>query len=366
VFVASLFVPLIGAWRNWDFSGASNENRRLAERPPLPDTIKDAGHYTDRWLGYYRDHFGLRNTLIRAVAETRFHGFGADSDGSYIAGKDGWLFFRPEGDRNFMGYRGLNPLSDEKLTSWQDLLEKRNAWLASKGIAYLVFIPPDKQTVYPEYLPPEYAAVRHESHLDQLIERLHERNSSVHLIDLRPALEKAKQYHRVYFKTDTHWDDYGGYAAYPVILEAVNRILPGVKMTPRPLSDFIARSTIHSGDLSHLTNLYYDYDEDWPELIRRTPFPGIVNPQDPYMPVITKGSDPHAPSLYMIHDSYTLYLSQFLGPHFSRVCWDWNATLDGPRVLSFKPDVVIDEFLERMMYAAAPVDPADVRAEQPR
>jgi hypothetical protein len=366
VFLVSLFVPLLGAWRHWDFASASNENRRLAESPPLPDTFKDATHFADRWLGFYRDHFGLRNTLIRAVAETRFHGFGTDANGDFLIGKDGWIFFRPEGDRNFMGYRGLNPLSDEDLSAWADLLERRSAWLASRGIAYLVVIPPDKQTIYPEFLPQEYLPVRHQSHLDQLIERLRQINSPVRLIDLRSTLALAKKYHRLYFKTDTHWDDYGGYAAYPVILKAVNSVLPGAKLVPQPLGDFIPRSTLHSGDLSHLTNLYYEFDEDWPQLVRRTPFPPIVNAEDLYLPVITNGADRRAPSLYMIHDSYTLYLSQFLGPHFSRVCWDWTASMNGPRILNFKPDVVIDEFLERMMYENPPVDTADVRAVQPR
>jgi hypothetical protein len=68
----------------------------------------------------------------------------------------------------------------------------------------------------------------------------------------------------------------------------------------------------------------------------------------------------------MIHDSYTLYLSQFLGPHFSRVCWQWTTILNGPLVLDFKPDVVIDEFLERTLYLPVPPDTADVRAIEPR
>lgn len=366
LFLASLFVPLIGAWRHWDFATASNENRRLAESPPVPGDFKDAAHFSDRWLGFYRDHFGLRNTLIRAVSETRYHGFGADTGESYIIGKDGWLFFRPEADHNFMGYRGLNPFSEDELNAWQDLLETRRAWLASKGIQYFVVIPPDKQTIYPEYLPPEYAVVRHESRLDQLIGRLAQTHSPVHLVDLRPALLEAKKFHRLYFKTDTHWDDYGGFAAYPVILNAVNQFFPAAKMVPQSLSNFVPRSTIHAGDLSHLTNLYYDYAEDWPQLIRRTPAPSIMNPDNPYMPVTNLGEDPHAPSLYIVHDSYALYLSQFLGPHFSRVCWAWSQSLNGPWVLNFKPDLVIDEFLERMLYAPPPVDTPDVRAPEPR
>jgi alginate O-acetyltransferase complex protein AlgJ len=366
IFLASLFIPLVGTWRNWDFAGAGNENRRLAEQPPLPQTFKDATRYADRWLGFYRDHFGLRNTLIRAVAETRFHGFGTDSDSSFISGIDGWLYFRPEFDRDFMGYRGLNPFSEDQLNAWQNLIESRRAFLASKGIAYLVAIPPDKQTIYPEFLPAAYAQVRHETHLDQLIARLRDTQSQVRLIDLRPALLEAKKFNRLYFKTDTHWDDYGGYAAYKVILDAINQALPGANLAPQPLSNFIPRSPLHAGDLSHLTNLFYEYDEAWPQLIRRMPYPTIVNPQDSSIPVTIDGPDPRAPSLYMIHDSYTLYLSQFLGPHFSRVCWDWTINMNGPRILAFKPDIVIDEFLERMMYGPAPTDPADVRNALPR
>jgi hypothetical protein len=68
----------------------------------------------------------------------------------------------------------------------------------------------------------------------------------------------------------------------------------------------------------------------------------------------------------MIHDSFTLYLYQFLGPNFSRVCWEWTKVMNGSQVLSFKPDVVIDEFVERTMYQPVPEDTADIRAVQPR
>ena len=131
-------------------------------------------------------------------------------------------------------------------------------------------------------------------------------------------------------------------------------------MVPQPLSDFTAETSVKSGDLGYFLNLYYEYQEDWPQLVRRVPFPAVGYSQ------ITTGSDPHAPSLYMIHDSFTRYLYQFLGPHFSRVSWQWTVVMNGPDVLKFKPDILIDEFVERTLFLPTPTDTPDVLAEKPR
>ncbi len=160
LFLAAFFVPGVGAWRRWHPAGKSHENRRLATRPTLPRNFKEAELYSDRWLNFYRDHFGFRNTLIRGVALTRFHGLGADTDGRVLVGRDGWLFLRPDGDQNFIAFRGLNPFSDDELNAWQHVLEQRAAWLAARGIPCLFVIPPNKETVYPEYLPDEVLSIR--------------------------------------------------------------------------------------------------------------------------------------------------------------------------------------------------------------
>jgi len=364
-FVFALFVPLIGTALRWD-PVASQENRILARIPTVPQNFKQVQRFADLFLAFYRDHFGFRNTLIRGLTLARFHGgLALDQNTNIIIGKYGWLFF-PSHVPDMEADRNLDPFTPAELDAWQRMLEQRNKFCEDHGFPFIAVIPPDKQSVYMEFVPEEFSRLGPKSRLDQLIDRLHETHSPVHLVDLRAALIEAKKYHRLYFKTDTHWNDYGGFASYPVILAAVNSILPGVKLVPQPASDFIPRSTTHSGDLARYMNLYYEYNEDWPQLVRRTPFPPIVTPENPYIPMTTYGTDPKAPALYMIHDSYTLYLYQFLGPNFSRTCWQWTTILNGPLVVAFKPNVVIDEFLERTMYLPVPEDTADVRAEQPR
>jgi alginate O-acetyltransferase complex protein AlgJ len=359
VFVAALFLPLIGSRLHWD-PAPSTENRMMARLPGAPKTFKQFTHFSDLYLAWYRDHFGLRNTLIRGLSIIKFHGgLAFDQGTNIIMGKDGWLFY-PKEPRNFLADRNLDPFTPAELDIWQRMLEQRYKFLADHGIKFIVTIPPDKQTVYPELLPPDFSAVGPRSRLDQLIDRLRETNSPVQILDLRPILAQAKQTRRIYFKTDTHWNDYGAYAAYPVILDAVNRALPGVHLVPQPLSDFVPSTTTHSGDLAFFLNMYYEYQEDWPTLTRKVPFPAVDVSQT------TTGSDAHAPSLFMIHDSFSRSLYQLIGPNFSRVHWEWTIVMNGPQVLAFKPDVVIDEFIERTMYKPAPEDTPDVLAEKPR
>jgi alginate O-acetyltransferase complex protein AlgJ len=359
LFVAALFVPLVGSGLHWD-PVASSENRVMARFPAAPKNFKQLEQVCDHFLAYYRDHFGLRNTMIRSLSIVKFHGgLAYDRSTNIIIGKDGWLFY-PSDPHDLLADRNLEPFTSGELDVWQTMLERRFKFCADHGIKFIAIIPPDKQTVYQEYVPEEFSRLGPKNRVDQLIDRLGETNSPVHVIDLRPVLREAKKYRRIYFKTDTHWNDYGAYAAYPVILDAVNEALPGAKMVPQPLGDFTAQTSVRSGDLGYFLNLYYEYQEDWPQLVRRVPFPQVGYSQ------ITTGSDPRASSLYMIHDSFTRYLYQFLGPHFSRVSWQWTVVMNGPEVLKFKPDILIDEFVERTLFLPTPVDTPDVLAEKPR
>ncbi len=362
VFIAALFVPVVGAWRKWDPSGESNENRRLAERPPVPRNFTEAKVYSDRWLNFYRDHFGFRNTLIRGVALTRFRGLGADTDGRVLLGRDGWLFLRPDGDQNFIAFRGLNPFSEDELDAWQHFLERCASWLAARGIPLLIVIPPNKETVYPEYLPDEVSPIRPPSRLDQLVERLRRTHSPVHLLDLRPALMAAKASGRLYFKTDTHWNDEGAYVAYRAIMNAVKALLPGWNIAPQPRGNFVPqRVPVVEGDLARMMDMPDQYPDEWLILRRRIPFEVPPGAMDPKGICVTDLNDPTLPRLVFYHDSFAIALAPMIGPNFNHVFWSFNYEMDPKAIERERPDVVIDEFLERNLYLDPPTDPAEIR-----
>jgi alginate O-acetyltransferase complex protein AlgJ len=359
VFVVTVAVPLIGACLKWD-PVESHENRLLAKFPGVPKTFVDVKHFSDLALGYYRDHFGFRNALIRGLTLFQFKGgLAVDQAHQIIIGKDGWLFY-PPGQSNMLADRNLDPFTSDELDVWQNIFERRRQWCLDHGMQFVVIIPPDKQTIYHEFMPDAFSRVGPSSRLDQLIDRLHETHSKIDLIDLRPTLLAAKKLQTIpiYFKTDTHWNDYAAWYSYPVLLDHINGLL-GTHMVPQPASNFYAIESPRSGDLARYMDLYYEYSEQWPQFVPKKKAQPTFLLEDAFVPVVTTGA-PHGPRAYIIHDSFGNYFGSFIEPHFSVMQWQWTNVLEGYRVLSVKPNIFIDEFLERMMYLKPPTDTPDV------
>jgi hypothetical protein len=361
-FLLAIFIPLAGTFFHWDMGSANNENRRLAEIPGIPKTGKELSHYSDHWLDYYRDHFGFRNAMIHTVAESRALGIGDALNGNVIVGKDGWLFLRPDGDHDLIAFRGLNPLSESELDAWQNLLEKRQAFLNSLGIPFLVVIPPDKQTIYPEYLPDAYKVVRNESRLDQLLNRLKATHSSVQIVDLRPALLAAKGPERLYHKTDTHWNDFGAFVGYTQIIQRAQQLLPNSHIVPQTRDDFvISPPSKEVGDLARMMDTPDEFPEEGQSWLRKKPFRIPPTLADRNKIAYMDNADPARPNLMIYRDSFSIALVPMLGPNFNRVVWAFQYELDPNTIRQEKPNLVIDEFLERNLYIAPPTDPTEIR-----
>ena len=87
-------------------------------------------------------------------------------------------------------------------------------------------IAPDKHVIYPEEFPASIRRVRETSRTDQVEQILAQ--TAVPVVDVRDALRTAKETERVYFLTDTHWNNRGAFVAYQRIIDAVRRQAPAV------------------------------------------------------------------------------------------------------------------------------------------
>ena len=359
-FVGFIFLLLVGTWLHWD-PVESRENRNLAKLPRWPRDFAEAKAYSDQLLTYFRDHFAFRNTMIRGVAIGSYHGVGQRNANRIIVGKEGWLFYAS--DENYLADRGLDPFSESDLDAWEALLERRDQYFRDRGIALVVVIPPDKQTIYPEYMPEEFAHPPRASRLDQLIARLKDRHSPVRLVDLRPALLAAKQERQVYFKTDSHWNDDGIYPAYMALLKGIGEAMPGYRFEPQPRSNFLVKLEEWNGDLAQQLDLYYEYREQTRRWWRRD-FVGRPNAFADLPRIASTDGDPMGPRLLTYNDSFTAPMIQFLAPNFSHATYQWNAwteSIDPAAVKEAKPDVVLCEFVERKLHDPIPIDAPEIR-----
>lgn len=321
------------------------ENRPLAKLPQLSTDPKTIAVFPDQFTAYYHDNFGFRPTLIHLQALTRMKALTESSSPLVIVGKDGWLFFA--GEYSATGARKVPPFTDEQLEHWRLLLEGRRQWLAKRGIRYLFTIFPRKEIIYPEYLPDRFKAAG-PSRYDQLDAYLRT-HSDFQILDLRPALLEAKSRRLTYYKTDGHWNFFGGLVGSQVIINELRKTYP--EMRPVLESECYVTVSSFESDLVKVLGLSGQVSEDRLEFRLREPaFKSIDQPvtvsMEPFSRGVTERPDSRLPRLVLFDDSAGGSLGPYLPQNFRRAVFVWLPKLDPVLIASEKPDVVIQEMGE--------------------
>jgi alginate O-acetyltransferase complex protein AlgJ len=360
-----IWLPALDSFFHLDKSPMPNENRAMAQFPEFQSGSKGLREYISGLELYYNDRFGFRKLLIRWQHLWK-HDFFKDSsndgdDHSVIIGRNGWLFYT--GNDTLANLQGFNPFTPDQLEAWRSLLESRRDWCDRRGIAYVFVIPPDKHSIYPEYLPDWLLPVKKPTKLDQFIAYM-KMNSTVPVLDLRPALLAAKRGEVVYFLTGTHWNYLGAFMGYQSFIRTLSQQLPDLK--PLPLDAFERKLLPQpSQELARMIG----QDQSTIETANV-----VLTPQPPLAPLIatvdtnlfvkkwrkdteprfTENQDGKGKAI-VFRDSFSTYWIPFLGYNFNKVVYVWQYNWDMTFLEQQKPDVVIDEMLERYLLSVDPV-----------
>lgn len=354
LFLALLWLPLLDSMFKLDQSPVPVENRELASFPKLGLGLSGLKNYFSGLESYYNDHFGFRKLLIRVHghAQTRYFKQGSTE---VLIGRDQWLFYA--GNYALDVHMGLRPLSEEKLKAWRSLLESRRDRLSAKGIKYLFVAAANKESIYPEQLPGWANKAGAVTQMDQFLAYMRS-NSTVEILDLRPVLLEARKHARTFLLTDTHWNQFGAFAAYQEIIRTLARQLPGIE--PLPLEAFSKSYSNESGaDLARM--LAQEQAMTEPDVVTLKPLPPLheltctvdtnifhrkwvpgeeprftENPEQKYKAVVFR-------------DSFSGALTPLLGYQFKRIVYIWQRPWEPSVIENEKPDVVIDEMLERYL-----------------
>jgi len=352
-FFAALWLPLLWSLFEPDSTLSRTEKRRLAPLPEIGLGLEDLAAFPSKMDTYYDDHMGFRDWLIHGHAYLKIRWLGVSPSDRLIVGKDGWLFL---GHRNAIDqYRGVAPFTPRQLRRWKRILVERRDWLAQRGIEYLVVLVPNKHSMYPEFMPDNLPRVSDESQLSELA-RFLDQHSDVPVLDLRPALERARREHRIYHKTDTHWNDIGAYAAYQAILARLEQKLPGLRhASPTPVR--FGKLTTRGMGLAQLVGLSETCPEERLVLTPTEPRAEIPPSERvryeervrKQLPVALGTRDPSLPRALMFRDSFANALVPYLSENFERILYVWERNLDPRIVEKESPDVVIQQLTERFL-----------------
>lgn len=357
LFVAALCVPILTTRFHRDPAESADENRQLAPLPPLSLDRSVLAAFPRKFGLFFNENFGLRNTLIRWQAIAKVEWLGVSTSPKVIVGKKGWLFDAGT-DESDAGYRSGRPFTQEQLARWTQVLTRRADWLAQRGIPYFLLVVPEKQSVYPELIP--YGGKPRTSRLDQLVAALRG-HPNIEVLDVRAALIEQKSQHPLYNSTDTHWNSYGGLAAYQAVVNALAKSFRG--MQPVQLSDCLMfTKPFSAGDLARLLGLNGVLTEEGVGLTVRNAaavFEGDTMSADEPLVSIRAGAD--LPKLVMFRDSFATVIIPLLAEHFSRAVyvWDRQHRFHHDSVEEEHPNLVIQEMVDRYLTDEPPQDPLE-------
>ena len=189
------------------------ELRALTAAPQLPATVNDWLEYPVKFQTYYQDNFGLRKLLLPVAYNIKV-ALGIDPKNFVLVGKSGWQFLSARSMvEHFRGAMPLDSLELQKLSADFDQLSKQ---FEAIGINFVHFVAPEKQSIYPEYLPARIKQVG-PSRLDQFRSISTDSNS---FIDVKPVLLKAKDANvDLYYKKNFHWNCWAAFLAYREVIE---------------------------------------------------------------------------------------------------------------------------------------------------
>ncbi len=293
--------------------------------------------------------FRWRKDFVRSLTESRY-AIGDHLFNNTLAGKDGWLFYR--GGTSIQEYQRTDQFAPGDLKAFQQDLDRLKAALATDGRSLVLVIAPNKDTIYPQYMPDQLPVIGSVSRTDQFMAYMGA-NSQTPIVDLRRPLRQARTSQQVYYRTDSHWNDLGAYYAYAAIMDQLSRDDPG--LTPHPLSDFgiQVKSTGGDTDLPPLMG-YLSIPEDDPFLEPRFAFYGngsVTTLPDGEPMRLTTNQQSNLPRLLVFGDSFYFGLEPYLKTHFSRMVEMPYWEVAGPSLRNWidqeQPDIVIIECAER-------------------
>lgn len=167
---------------------------------------------------------------------------------SMLWGTNYWTFLtkHPGGDLGYKDIMRTNALSDAQINAFKTRVNQKVAALKKiKSDAELIYIiVPSPATIYTENLPSYIKPTNGVRRIDQIMDALAETDAK--FINVLELFEEHKNDDlKLYWKLDTHWNDYGAYLVYNELFEMIEEKFP--EAAPRKFSDFTFKEDYYYG-----------------------------------------------------------------------------------------------------------------------
>jgi hypothetical protein len=347
IILSPFYVMIIGMNKDQN----NDEYRIKAEAPEW--NMLEWESYTKKYNSYFEDQFGFRGDLIKFYSKYKTKLWRSSPiPNKVLMGKNKWLYTVE--DSLMEDYRGLRKFNSNQLDEIYTNLMYRKNRLAKMGIAYYILIAPNKQTIYPEYIPSSYPIANKETRWIQTKSYLLGKGIDF-IVDPTDALIKSKTSTQSYFKTDLHWSNMGAYIASNMLLNTIHKDFPIIEQ--HPLNHYNIREQLFTkGDLVRMINItgihdiQYIFESDGLNNIQYLEGPAYPSYVSSQPIVLTLTKDTLKPRILMFKDSFGNGMTQFISQESSRAIYVWTHVFDWAIIEQEKPNIVIHEISEKLIH----------------
>ncbi len=327
------------------FNNDDYEKRELTKKPKL--TLQNYANFSNDYTEYFNDHFPFRNQFVFLNSFIDYYCFNKSSNDSVIVGKDNWLFYSRKDDGDpIASYQGKDLLSDTELEAIKNNCLRQKEFAQSQGKEFVIFIAPNKERIYFEYMPSTYGLPAENYAALQIYNYLKD-NTDIRIVypynELIEAKNRLKE--NIWYKSDSHWNYIGGYIGASALLDEL-----GINM-PKVYDKDIHINALgpSSGDLADLLNLsnelnsfdreYYLVGYDLHDCVEiESDFDGMIH---------FRAQNADTRSIYVIRDSFSTHMASYIGSQFNDSYLRHNNTYKYEDYVLHDPDIVVYETVER-------------------
>lgn len=327
------------------FKTDATENTVAAQMPKL--SKENWKEFASSFENYYNSNVPFRSQLISFNSLTDLTVFREKSiNDKVVVGSDDWLFYSAESDID--DYKGSNLFTQQQLEVIADNLLTSKTYLDNRGIEFVLFIPPNKETIYGEEHLPSYYQKAEQTRAEQLISYLKE-NTDIRVVYPEEEMKAYKDAYSLYWHYDTHWNAAGGYIGAKALLAELGIDLPSAEDMTYTQDDF-------SGyDLARMMNLQPYYEKKRPKDINYivTGYNGN-NLQavsiDDATALVYHSDAPDERKLFMVRDSFAGGMAGPVAASFRDTYMaHWNGFFSQSMIDEQAPDVFVLEVVERRL-----------------
>lgn len=324
-----------------NFNHTNYENRTLASKPIL--VLTNINEYPKKYEEYFNDYLPFRNELVKLKNLNDIFVFKNVFNRIVFLGKEKWLFHKWNNTYSF---------NEEELETAKNNLVHFRDELKKKNIDFILLICPDKQLVYPEYVP-NYIKGKLPNNGTEIFVEYIKNNTDIKVVYPKEELLKYKDKYQLYYKYDAHWNTLGAYIEYTQLMKSFGIYIDNIDNVD--IKDFDGNQSYNLGvyqynDMAYLLSLnslkYYNDDKTYiiSNYITKNYETNYYISSENFS--FNSKSYKSKDNIMIIRDSYIMGMLDYIATGFKQSEFIHIDSFKNKNITEYKPDIVVFQLVE--------------------